>query len=311
MRLGAGHGCSSVLVEPCARGRARDRDNGAVTRDQLREHLLRTRIAGDVATPREVNLRHYRRFALRDPAYLLGLDPAPEWDEAAVLALLAERAGVSPDPGRAEGPDTIDPELTLAALDRFADELAAAAARRGSVLVGTGHPATLLGFHAAVAGALAAAGCAVRTPAHHHRFTLHDRDGAHPCALDYIRSVGTVRMYEESGTGGPEGSGGPALRPMPSPTHTHSPQPVRIALAALAAAGEPPPDLVIGDHGWMCGAGRLGVRTIGFADSNDPAPFVAEAIGEAAVTVPLDDGVRAEYYAPLIAHVLHRAGLSR
>jgi hypothetical protein len=280
-------------------------------RDQLLDHLVESGIAGEVATPREGNLRHYARFARRDPAMTLGLDPDDSWDEAAVLALLADRAGVSPDPAHTAGQDRIDPERTLDALDRFAEEIARAAAERGSVLIGTGHPVPLLGFHAALGEALASVGCAVRTPARGHRFLLHNGGGERHCALDYARSVGVVQVYEEVSSTGAGNSGEPGVRPLPSYAHTHSPQPVRIALSALAESGENPPDLVIGDHGWSVGAGRLGVRTLALADSNDPAPFVAEAIGEVEVAVPLDDGVRSEYYTPLTDYVLQRAGLSR
>jgi hypothetical protein len=282
-----------------------------MTRDQLLTHLVESGIAGDVATPREVNLRNYARFAQRDPALTLGLDPDDSWDAPAVLALLAERAGVSSDPGHTSGQDRIGPERTLDALDRFAEELARAAAERCTVLIGTGHPVPLLPFHAALGRALASAGCALRTPARGHRFRLHNGGGERPCALDYVQDVGVVQVYEEVSAIGTGDSGEPRVRPLPSHAHTHSPQPVRLALAALAESGEKPPDLVIGDHGWSVGAGRLGVRALALADSNDPAPFVAEAIGEVAVAVPLDDGVRSEYYTPLMTYVLQRAGLSR
>jgi hypothetical protein len=42
----------------------------------LRAHLVAARIAGDIATSRENNLRNYRRLAERDPRYLFGLEPA-------------------------------------------------------------------------------------------------------------------------------------------------------------------------------------------------------------------------------------------
>ncbi|CAM5547467.1 Phosphatase OS=Streptomyces microflavus OX=1919 GN=Smic_33670 PE=4 SV=1 [Streptomyces microflavus] len=69
------------------------------------------------------------------------------------------------------------------------------------------------------------------------------------------------------------------------------------------------PELVIGDHGWVCGAGQLGIEAIGPADTDDPALFVGEAEGRVSVVVPLDDGVRSHYYRPLTRYVLHRAGL--
>jgi hypothetical protein len=64
------------------------------------------------------------------------------------------------------------------------------------------------------------------------------------------------------------------------------------------------PDLVIADHGFAGAAGRAGITTVGFADTNDPALFVGEAEGDVAVCVPLDDNVRPNLYRPLIAYLL-------
>ncbi len=104
---------------------------------------------------------------------------------------------------------------------------------------------------------------------------------------------------------GPVGSG------RATGAHTHSPLPVRVALAAAAEAGGPVPELVIGDHGWVCGAGQLGFEAIGLADTDDPALFVGEAEGVVSLVVPLDDAVRSAYYRPLTRYVLNRACLSQ
>lgn len=93
--------------------------------------------------------------------------------------------------------------------------------------------------------------------------------------------------------------------------HTHSPLPVRVALDGAAEAGGPLPELVVGDHGWVCGAGQLGIEAIGLADTDDPALFVGEAEGRVSVVVPVDDGVRSDYYRPLTRYVLNRACLSQ
>ena len=285
-----------------------------ITPEELRGHLLKHRIAGPVATPRQNNLGKYARFGRRDPDVLFGLDPEGAWTAADVLALMAERVGVSPDPEHLHGQDTIDPGLTVAALDRLAVVVARTAERRGPVLLGTGHPQNLAGFHAALGDALRAAGCAVLTPAHPSHFAMHHAQEVEYCALEYRQRVGVVRVYEGAPPSGADPSTeavAAALGALSDPVHTHSPQPVRIALAALAAAGEPLPDLVIGDHGWACGAGRLGIPAVGLADCNDPAVFVGEAEGEVEVAVPLDDGVWHGCYELLSAYVLQRAGLSQ
>ncbi|CAM5499971.1 hypothetical protein GCM10010261_66180 [Streptomyces pilosus] len=270
-----------------------------LTIDGLRAHLLAARIAGVVGTTREESLRSYRSFAARDPRLLIGLDPERAWRERDLIALMAEKCGVPADPGRVLGHDVIDPGRTLCALDACAERLATAAERGAPVLLGTGHPHRLLGFYAVLADALSAAGCAVLTPAQGRRVDITTRLGLRTYNLDYVRGVGLVRSATSRSPGCEPGA------------HTHSPLPVRTALAAAADAGGPLPELVIGDHGWVCGAGQLGFEAVGPADVNDPAPFVGEAEGVVAVAVPLDDGVRSDYYLPLARYVLNRACLSQ
>ncbi|MFJ9520891.1 phosphatase [Kitasatospora sp. NPDC101801] len=267
----------------------------ARSRAELIAHLLRHRLAGPaVPTPRQNNLRHYRLFGQADPVALMGLDPERRWGTGAVLDLMAERVGVHPDFGYAQGPDTIDPERTVDGLERLAELLAATAGRRGAVLAGTGHPTKLAGFHGALAGALERAGCALRTPALGTRFREPTPAGQRGCVLDAVGPVLVVRSTDGAG----------------ELLHTHSPGPVRLALAALTEAGHPLPDLVLGDHGWLCGAGRLGIPAGGLADCNDVAPFVGEAEGTVAVAVPVDDGAHPDCYRALSDYVLQRADLA-
>ncbi|MCX5607303.1 phosphatase [Streptomyces sp. NBC_00047] len=264
----------------------------------LRAHLLAARLAGPIATSREESLRSYRLFAARDPRVLLGLDPEWAWGEGDLLRLMADKCGVSADPAHVSGPDEIDPERTMAALEAFAGRLRAAARARSPVLFGTGHPHRLLGFYAGLAEAMSAAGCVVLTPAQGVSVDMATRFGVRTYSIDYVRGVALVRE--------------PGVRPPGSATgaHSHSPLPVRLALGALAEAGGPLPELVVGDHGWVCGAGQLGVEAIGLADTDDPALFVGEAEGRVSVAVPLDDAVCADYYRPLTRYVLNRASLS-
>ncbi|GGP92947.1 phosphatase [Streptomyces roseolilacinus] len=265
----------------------------------LRAHLLAAGLAGPVATPREKSLRNHRLFAARDPRVTLGLDPEGRWDERDLLRLMADRCGVSGDPGHRTGHEVIDPERTLGALDAFAGRLAAAARRRAPVLFGTGHPRPLLGFYAILADAMSSAGCLVLTPAQGRCVDMTTRFGVRTLLLDYARGVALMRGPRDEGAGCEPG------------VHTHSPLPVRVALGAAAEVGGPLPELVVGDHGWVCGAGQLGIETIGLADADDPAPFVGEAEGRVAVVVPLDDAVRSDYYRPLTRYVLNRACLSQ
>ena len=261
-------------------------------RDELIKHLLDTGIAGAVATPRENNLLHYRLLADRDPYYLFGLDPGPQWSYDRILDLMARTVGVSPRLNHRSGQDTIDPELTVAALDRYADRLAEAVRERQRVLIATGHPGNLLSLYQRFAAVLGAAGCTVLEAGAGWSYEASTAGGHRRHTIRYYGGVG---MMNQGG----------------SLVHTHAARPIRAALSGLAAQGEPLPDLVIADHGWCGGAGRAGVSAIGFADSNDPALFVGEAEGAVAVAVPLDDGLPPQDYLPLGDYVLQRAGIEQ
>ncbi|MFJ6524755.1 phosphatase [Streptomyces longwoodensis] len=270
-----------------------------VSAGDLRGHLVGSRLAGVVGTSREAGLRSYRAFAARDPRVLLGIDPGSGWGFGDVLAVMAERVGVPPDPRCVTGPDVIDPALTLAGLDAFAGRLAEVVRRRGAVLIGTGHPHRLLGFYVRLADALSAGGCVVLTPAQGRCVDITTRFGLRTYNLAYVRGVGFVR------------EGGGLRAGSTTGAHCHSPLPVRVALDAAAEAGGPLPQLVIGDHGWVCGAGQLGFEAVGLADTDDPAPFVGQAQGVVSAVVPVDDGVRGGHYLPLARYVLNRACLSQ
>ncbi|WP_043264436.1 phosphatase [Streptomyces sp. CT34] len=256
----------------------------APSRAELIDQLVRTRIAGDVATPRENNLLHYRRLANGDRHYWFGLELGDRWtDEQDVLAVMAERCGVSDDPHHRQGQDTIDPERTVDALDRAATVLRKAAADRQRVLFATGHPGGLLDVHRATAQALRERGCEIVVVPD----GLRADDGM-------VFQFGDVAMLERGAT----------------LWHTHSPAPMAAVLDGLERAGRPLPDLVMADHGWAGCAGQRSIATIGFADCNDPALFLAEAEGTLQVTVPLDDHVASpRHYDPLTGYLLAAADL--
>ena len=256
------------------------------SRSALREHLVDSRIAGDVATPRENNLRNFRLLAERAPLYTFGLSFQGRWDAADVLAMMAERCGVSPDPAHTHGQDRIDPDLTLDRLDDVRDRLQEAAAAGQRVLVATGHPSGILAIHLEVAAALAAAGCTLLTPAAGFSYrTLRDEHRE-------IRHVGGVALVSSGG----------------ELNHTHAAAPMEGMLAELADREEAPPDLVVADHGWAGAAGEAGLDVVGFADCNDPALFAGAAEGKVGVCVPLDDNVLPHLYDPLAAYLVADLG---
>jgi hypothetical protein len=208
------------------------------------------------------------------------------WDTTAILAVMAERAGISPDPTRLVGSDRIDPDLTLDRLDAMAARLEEAAARHERVLLATGHPSGLLPVHLVIGAALQAAGAAVVTPAAGLSYESSAPGLRH--RRREIRYVGGVAMVSSRG----------------ELNHTHSSRPMQLLLGSVRAAGQDPPDLVVADHGWAGAAAQAGLSTVGFADCNDPALFVGEAIGTVEVVVPLDDNVLPHFYDPLSAYLV-------
>ncbi|WP_433339198.1 phosphatase [Spirillospora sp. CA-294931] len=274
----------------------------APTREELRDQLVRTMIAGDVATPRQNNLLHFRRMAARNPYYLFGLDLNKPWTERDVLECMVERCGVNPDPMHLYGDDTIDPELTITALEAMGDRIGLAAERRESVVLATGHPATLTPVYQAVATALAARGCRVLTPAAGWSYAIETSRG------DEARRI----VYAPEGVAMLEGDDGRTH-------HTHDSAPMEAMLAELGTTTPGPsegvqsadwPDLAIADHGWAGAAGQAGIDTVGFADCNDPALFAGAAEGKIHAVVPLDDGISPHHYGPMTEYLLDRAGLA-
>ncbi|MFC9892503.1 phosphatase [Nocardia sp. NPDC127579] len=260
-----------------------------IDRETLREHLVRTRIAGEVATSREANLANFRLMVARDPGYQFGLR-LRDWTFDETLAMMARLCGVSPDPGHTHGVDTIDPDRTIDALDVMAARIAHAARTRCTVLFATGHPATLMGVYRAVAAKLTAAGCRIPTPAANWSYAS-TTDGLKYREITYTSGVAAL----VSRTG--------------DYRHTHDPQPMQAMLSELHGTGTWP-DLVMADHGWAGAAAEAGIETVGFADCNDPALFAAHAEGKLTTTVPLDDGILPTHYQPLTTYLLARAGLT-
>jgi hypothetical protein len=262
------------------------------TREELVEHLTATGMAGLVATPRENNVLHYRLLADRDPYYLLGLELDRHWTRDSVLELMARKVGVSPLLNHRFGQDTIDPELTADALERYAERFGVALRGRQRVLFATGHPGNLRRLYQRFAAVLQDAGGTVVEAAEGWSYDAASSRGRKRLEIRYEDGVAVV-----------EDAGGPA--------HTHAARPIRAVLAELAARREPLPDLVLADHGWCGGAAQAGIDAIGFADCNDPALFVGEEEGTVRVAVPLDDGLAPEQYELLGDYVLARVGSTR
>jgi hypothetical protein len=258
----------------------------------LRDYLVTNAIAGTVATPRRDSLAKYRRVTASDAECTFGLTFDRAWTEHDVLAEMARRCGVSPDPAVQAGPDYIDPELTVDRLSAMAVRLGEVAAARGTVLMGTGHPAGLLAIHAPLSRRLSAAGCTILKPSRGWRAgPRFGGDGAVESGeLRYIDRVAV--LSRNAGL-----------------AHSHLPAAMEAMLAGLRDTGQPMADLVVADHGFAGAAGAAGLLVVGFADCNDPALFMGEAEGRIDVAVPLDDNVQPDLYEPVTAFLLAEAGL--
>ena len=210
---------------------------------------------------------------------MFGLAPAGPLGPARHPGLMADRVGVVARPRHLRGPDRIDPDRTLDALDRMAERMAEAA--RDPAPGWSSPPATRPACCRSTSRSptgCAQAGAEVLTPAAGFGLRRDDRTGRrHAARSATSRGVAMVSNRGEL-------------------NHTHSPAPMEAILARWREAGEPPPDLVVADHGWAGAAGQAGVVSVGFADSNDPALFVGEAEGTVAVAVPLDDNVAPHLY---------------
>ena len=256
----------------------------SVDRTTLAQALETGRITGEVATPRENNLEHIRRFLAGERQFDFGVELTREWDYDSVFALMVDRAGLRPDPAFTSGVDTISTKACIDALARLAGAIGDVARAGGTILFATGHPAGLLPVHMAIAEA---------AEAHGARIVRQVGQVSVPGIGGDCRELNRVWLWHLHG-------GTP---------HTHLAEPMHALLDDLDRRGEPRPDLIVADHGWAGAASARGLRTVGYADCNDPALFVAEDQGAIETTVPLDDDVNPYLYGPLIEFVLEQAGL--
>jgi hypothetical protein len=254
---------------------AHDLDDDSLA-DALAAHLVRTRLAGRVATPVESCLHNSARLVAGDPDYTFGLS---DWKRATVADALAALAdcGVALGEGPAATP-YVDPHAALQAVRRQRRTLAQLAGRRARVLVATGHAFALLPHYAALARRLRAAGCTVLQPT-----------GVEPGRTDPDAAVSAVRFFD----GVASLVAGGALQ------HTHRPDYMEAMLAELGASQAP--DAVIGDHGFAGAAVEAGIPTLSIADVNDPALPLAQARGRTDGVLVVDDGLDPAVYEPLTA----------
>lgn len=255
--------------------------------EQLRRHLVASRLSGRVATTVQSCRGNAARMVSGDPVFTFGLS---DWKEVTlddVATAMAAAGGVwehDPEaPPELADSAWIDPEATLAGIRSHRDALAGfLAGGGGRVLVATGHPYGLLSHYAAVVRALDRAGCALLRPLAGRRGLLRQPDGR-PCFIGYPEGVAAM-----SYAGGLH--------------HTHLPGYMEAMLDELG--GPDAVDLVLADHGFAGAAIEAGIPTLSIADVNDPALLVARARGRTDGVLLIDDGLEPVLFEPVTAAIV-------
>ena len=250
----------------------------------LREHLVASRLAGQVATSPRWTLENCAKLVAGRDEYTFGL---PDWREVTLLDVVgAVQAVCGGDPGGnpdSDGPGWIDPDHTIAAVVRHRDRLAdLARGGGGRVLFATGHPTGLLPHYAALARALQATGSELLAPLDDVYLPPGPDRGRRG-----IRFLDGVACVFDGGT----------LR------HTHR---ARFMEAMLDALGGGPDvvDLVVADHGMAGAAIARGLPTLSIADVNDPALPLAQVRGRTDAVLPIDDNLAPRLFLPVTEAML-------
>lgn len=255
------------------------------TRGDLRAHLVRTGLAGDVQTSPGHVRRNCEKLVSGDDRYTFGLLDWRDTDVHDAVAAVRRSCGDEAVDRAPDGPGWIDPDATLAALERQAEVLARHAAGRSRVLLATGHPTGLLVHYVRLADALRAVGCDVLTPLDDTKIAEEEgqRRG--------VRFLGGVACVW---------SGGELV-------HTHRSLYAEEMLDVSTERSRVP-DLVIGDHGMAGAAVERDIETLSIADVNDPALFLAAARGRTETVLPIDDNLAPSVFEPVTSLLVSAIG---
>jgi len=254
--------------------------------DDLRRHLLGSRLAGSVATPPNSTLGNCAKLIAGHPEYTFGLD---DWRDATVLdAVGAVRDLFGGDPGgaRQDGQGWIDPDLAIAGIVTHRDRLRAfVEGGGGRVLLATGHPTGLLAHYATIARVLQGAGSELLAPLDDVRLPRTEDAATGPArGIRFLDGVACVW------------NGGDLL-------HTHRSRYMEAMLDELGG-GPGVVDLVVADHGMAGAAIARGLSTLSIADVNDPALPLAQVHGRTDAVLGIDDNLAPRLFLPVTQAML-------
>jgi hypothetical protein len=256
------------------------------SRDELREHLVATRIAGSVQTRVGDVLRKAQYVADGDPDHSFGLTGLDRYSFDDVYGQITAQFGWSHRPEEPlDGPTWIDPDLVLDELNRAAERITVAGREGQRVLLASGHPTGIMALWQRIGLALALAGA---KPVH-----IADGQRVVPPGHDFDTPNRMVRYVLDVAV----------LSSGANLYHTHSSRPMELI---LDSDGEDV-DLVLADHGWAGAAIERGHETISIADINDPALPMAKHAGRTAIVIGMDDNVLPSAYDPVAEYLV--AGL--
>lgn len=246
-----------------------------MTGDDLRSHLVRSNLAGDVQTSPGHVRDNCQKLVAGDDRYTFGLSDWRDVELDDVLGAVRRVCGDDAVDRPEDGPGWIDPDATMNALETQASVLAEHAAARSRVLFATGHPTGLLVHYLRLADAMSEAGCEILTPLDDSHVT--EEDGQRR-GMRFLGGVGCVW------------SGGELI-------HTHRSVYAEEMLEHL----EPDrgPDLVVADHGMAGAAVEAGIETLSIADVNDPALMLAQRRGRTEGVLPIDDNLAPARFEPV------------
>lgn len=254
---------------------------------ELREHLVTSRLAGDVSTSVQNTRLKVGRLLDGNPECTFGLSDweTTTFEEVAAAIQLTSGASLTVDD---ESVGWIDPDATMAGIERYARAFAPYLATGGSsILLATGHPTGLLPHYMELGRALREAGNTLLST-HDDGPTITPQNGDH--AARTVRFVGRVACVFD----------GLSL------VHSHLSAYMEVMLDEFAAAGQQV-DLVIGDHGMAGAAVERGIPAISIADVNDPGLPLAHARGRHPALLVIDDNLAPVLFEPVTEYILEIA----